>query len=35
MDDEVISETMVTRDGQVSNPRVQQALGLAPAAAKA
>jgi NAD(P) transhydrogenase subunit alpha len=35
MDDEVISETMVTRDGHVSNPRVQQALGLAPAAAKA
>jgi NAD(P) transhydrogenase subunit alpha len=35
MDDEVIRETMVTRDGQVSNPRVQQALGLAPAAAKA
>jgi NAD(P) transhydrogenase subunit alpha len=35
MDDEVIRETMVTRDGQVSNPRVQQALGLPPTAAKA
>jgi len=35
MDDEVIRETMVTRDGQVVNPRVQQALGLAPSVAQA
>ena len=32
MDDEVIRETLVTRDGSVANDRVAQALGLAAAA---
>jgi NAD(P) transhydrogenase subunit alpha len=34
LDDEVIRETLVTRDGQVANERVQQALGMAPAGAR-
>ncbi len=28
MEDEIIRESMVTRDGQVANPRVKEALGL-------
>lgn len=34
MSDEITRETLVARDGQVVNPRVQAALGLEPAAAK-
>jgi NAD(P) transhydrogenase subunit alpha len=34
LDDEVIRETLVTRDGQIANERVQQAFGLAPAGAR-
>ena len=32
MEDEVVAESMVTRDGDVSNARVREAMGLAPAA---
>ena len=31
MEDEIISDTMVTRDGDVVNPRVREILGLATA----
>jgi NAD(P) transhydrogenase subunit alpha len=30
MEDEIVRETMVTRDGEVVHPRVRQALGLGP-----
>jgi NAD(P) transhydrogenase subunit alpha len=33
MEDEVIRDTLVTRDGDVVNPRVREALGLAPTSA--
>jgi NAD(P) transhydrogenase subunit alpha len=33
MEDEVIRETVVTHGGEVGNPRVREALGLAPASA--
>jgi len=33
MEDEVVAESLVTRDGEVVNARVREALGLAPAAA--
>ena len=32
-DDEIISATLVTRDGQVVHPAVRDALGLSPAGA--
>jgi NAD(P) transhydrogenase subunit alpha len=32
MEDEVVAESMVTRDGEVVNARVREAMGLAPAA---
>ncbi|MBN2491459.1 MAG: Re/Si-specific NAD(P)(+) transhydrogenase subunit alpha [Planctomycetes bacterium] len=35
MDDEVVRDTMVARGGEVVNPRVREALGLAPLAAPA
>jgi hypothetical protein len=36
MEDEINRDTMVTRDGEVVNPRVRELLGLpAPAAAPA
>jgi NAD(P) transhydrogenase subunit alpha len=31
MDDEVVAESMVTRDGEISNARIREAMGLAPA----
>jgi len=33
MEDEVVAESLVTRDGEVVNARVREAMGLAPAAA--
>ena len=32
MEDEVVAESLVTRDGDVVNPRVREAMGLTPAA---
>jgi NAD(P) transhydrogenase subunit alpha len=32
MDNEVVRDTLVTRDGQVVHPRVREALDLSPAA---
>ena len=32
MEDEIIAETLVTRDGEVTHPRVREILGLAAAA---
>jgi len=32
-DDEIVHESMVVRDGEITNPRVREAIGLAPAAA--
>jgi NAD(P) transhydrogenase subunit alpha len=34
-DDEIVRETLVTRGGEIVNPRVREALGLQPAAARA
>ena len=28
MDDEIVAETLVTRDGEVVNPRIREAMGL-------
>jgi NAD(P) transhydrogenase subunit alpha len=30
MDDEIVRDTLVTRDGQVVNPRIRQVMGLSP-----
>jgi NAD(P) transhydrogenase subunit alpha len=34
-DDEIVRDSMITRDGEITNPRVRQALGLPPAAGAA
>ena len=31
--DEVVEESMVARNGEITNPRVREAFGMAPAAA--
>jgi H+-translocating NAD(P) transhydrogenase subunit alpha len=28
LDDEIVRDTLITRDGQVVNPRIQQLLGV-------
>jgi NAD(P) transhydrogenase subunit alpha len=35
LEDQVLAESLVSRDGEVVNPRVREALGLAPLAAAA
>jgi len=35
LDDEIVRETLVTRGGEIVNPRVREALGLQPAAVRA
>jgi NAD(P) transhydrogenase subunit alpha len=35
MEDEVVAESLVTRDGEVANARIREAMGLSPAATEA